>query len=303
MLMILFERRREHSFRYCVLIISAYLISILLHVGIYNQPELLVDLLLSNLIIIFSITLFGIYLNQSSQSQNERLMYLEEEILRKNNLLNTLYHEMHTPLTISKVTVDLLIDSHPGDLNEVQQTFLKSINSNCDRLIFLVDYLLGIAKTEFGEIHLNFKKVDLRKIVQEVVQEFRPILEAKDQTIQLDFPRFISKVMADEIWMQHILINLLYNANKYTSEKGKIFVSLTENKQCILLSVTDDGSGIAPNDRDHIFDPFFRGSNHHTGAGLGLTIVKDIVEKHGGRLYVDTLLGQGTMLLVAFDKL
>ena len=242
------------------------------------------------------------HLAESRERERWQLIRLREEEKRKSELLSTLSHELHTPLTMIKGAVDILLEGRPGPINYTQITFLQTISQNGERLIRLVEELLAQARAEAGWVEIKPKLIDIRDPMKKTIRDIRPLVAQKRQVIRLDYPQVLPRVMADEAWIQQVMTNLICNASKYTSEGGNIFVSLMENQQCILVSVTDDGAGISQAERERLFEPFFRGDHTQRGTGLGLTIIKHIVEMHGGKVYVDTTLGRGTTFLFTLPK-
>jgi len=241
-------------------------------------------------------------LSEAREREHGQLTGQREEGRRKSGLLSTLSHELHTPLTMIKVAVDVLLERRSGPVNDTQMTFLQTISQSCERLIRLVEELLAQARAEAGWVEIRPALIDVREPVKKTIRDIRPLLAQKRQVIRLDYPQVLPKVLADEAWMQQVMTNLLCNASKYTSEGGSIFVSVGEDQQCILVSVTDDGAGMSQAERERLFEPFFRGDHPQKGTGLGLTIIKHIIEMHGGKVYVDTTLGHGTIFLFTLPK-
>ena len=241
-------------------------------------------------------------LAESRERARWQLTRLREEGKRKSELLSTLSHELHTPLTMIKGAVDLLLEGRPGPMNGAQVTFLQTISQNCERLIRLVEELLAQARAEAGWVEIRPELIDVREPVKKTIRDIHPLVAQKRQGIRLDYPQVLPRVMADEAWIQQVMTNLICNASKYTSEGGNIFVSVIENQQCVLVSVTDDGAGMSQAERERLFEPFFRGDHTQRGTGLGLTIIKHIIEMHGGKVYVDTTLGRGTTFLFTLPK-
>lgn len=257
---------------------------------------------LLHMIAFFIIAYLVGHLTESRERERWQLTRLREEEKRKSELLSTLSHELHTPLTMIKGAVDILLEGRPGPINDTQTTFLQTISQNGERLIRLVEELLAQARAEAGWVEIKPNLIDIRDPMKKTIKDIRPLVAQKRQVIRLDYPQVLPRVMADEAWIQQVMTNLIYNASKYTSEGGNIFVSVAENQQCILISVTDDGAGISQAERERLFEPFFRGDHTQRGTGLGLTIIKHIVEMHGGKIYVDTTLGRGTTFLFTLPK-
>ncbi|MEW5815568.1 MAG: HAMP domain-containing sensor histidine kinase [Spirochaetota bacterium] len=223
---------------------------------------------------------------------------LSKRIESKNELLSTLSHELRTPLTMIKAASDILLEGRPGSINNMQSTFLNTISSNTRRLIELVENILVRIKIESTWLKLNLQEIDIRLVVKRIVQNMMPLVRQRNQNLRYDYPHILSRVLADENWIQQVIINLIHNASKYTGENGSIFISIKENEECIVISVSDDGRGIASAQKTQVFHRYYQENGFHEdhadGVGLGLAIVKHVVEKHNGKVYVGSVPGMGS---------
>ncbi|HIQ05826.1 MAG TPA: HAMP domain-containing histidine kinase [Anaerolineae bacterium] len=217
--------------------------------------------------------------------------------------MSALSHEVRTPLAIIKGAAELLLDNKPGPLTPQQRTFLETIAQNCERVITLAEDLLVQARIEAGLFKLNLQPVDVKALTRQVVRNMRLLVAEKGQTITIDYPQVVPRIQADPRLLVQALTNLLYNASRYTSQGGHIYISVAENDESLVISVTDDGAGMSAEERRKLFQKFASGQPLGDGTGLGLVIVKLIVELHGGRILVDTSLGQGTTFLFTLPKL
>ena len=225
---------------------------------------------------------------------------LSRDALAKNaqirsDRLSMLSHEVRTPLTLMRASLELLFDESAGPLTKQQHTFLETIFQNVERINALAQNLLTQARLESGVFSPKTQSVDLRRIVRLVVNDIHILLEHRNQQIRTYYPQVLSLVHVDPGLIRQVLINLIRNASRYTSEGGFIVVSITQNDYALLVSVTDDGAGMGLEHRRQLFQRFSTSdanSGEHTG--LGLVIVKQIVEWHDGRVYVDTSMGRGT---------
>jgi signal transduction histidine kinase len=213
-----------------------------------------------------------------------------------------------------------------GALNENQERFLSIIKTNADRLTMLVNDLLDIGRIDTQRVELNLKEIELPYVVQAVLDSLRGKAEEKRQTLQSDLSAVLPAVVGDRDRLIQILTNLIGNAQRYTPTGGRIVVKarlavapnlktdganlpepaspqddglLWREQQMVRVDVIDDGIGIAPEDRERIFERFFR-SDHPlvqetTGTGLGLSITKSLVEMHGGVIWVDSAQGKGSV--------
>src|SRR5215469_9342776 len=208
----------------------------------------------------------------------------------KDEFVSLVSHELRTPLTSIKGYVDLLIDGDAGEVTEEQREFLEIVKSNSDRLVMLVNDLLDVSRIEAGRINLRLQPVDLVGSINEVATSLRPLMEQKRQPLRLELPEDLPNVRADRDRVAEIVTNLLSNAHKYTLEGGSITVRAQVVGHEVQVEVSDTGVGMTPDERDKLFTKFFRAQNPATqdvsGTGLGLNIVKSLVDKQGGRIWV-----------------
>ena len=151
--------------------------------------------------------------------------------------------------------------------------------------------MLTKGKLDSGIFQPTFHPADIRDTVREVVENMRTFTDRREQTIRTYYPQMLPTVQIDSVLIRQTLLNLIQNAIRHTSSGGQIVVSVSENDNGLLLAVTDDGAGMSLEQRQQLFHRFVSGSG---GTGLGLLIVKQIVELHGGKVLVDTSLGKGT---------
>jgi len=247
--------------------------------------------------VLFWLTLTGITAALAWRHEREyrARAELEKTVQVKSDRLSMLSHEIRTPLTLMRASLELLFDEPAGPLTEQQRTFLETVYQNEERIATLAQNLLTQARLESGVFSPKTQAVDLRHIVRLVANDLRVLIEQRSQQIRTYYPQVLPSVPADPALIRQVLINLIQNASHHTSEGGLIFVSIAKNDYNLLVSVTDDGAGMGLEHRRQLFKRFSTsGANSGEGTGLGLIIVNQIVELHGGRIYVDTSLGRGT---------
>ena len=233
----------------------------------------------------------------------------QSQIDGKNKLLSTLAHELRTPLAVIKTSSEILLEERPGKINPTQKKFLKAVRDNSKRMSRFIDSILASIKIEYAWFRMKKKKQDLRPVIKKVCIDLEPFIKSREQTIKYSYPNLLSKTVIDDNWIQQVLINLIHNASKHIEPGGRIAVTVKENEQCIVVSVSDDGSGIRKDDRPQIFSEFYQGNENpdkqeesFNGVGLGLSIVKNVIEKHGGEVYVGSVSGMGTTLSFTLPK-
>jgi signal transduction histidine kinase/ActR/RegA family two-component response regulator len=217
----------------------------------------------------------------------------------KSQFLAHVSHELRTPLTSIVGFTDNMLEGLVGSLNLKQEQYLSRIKANGTRLARMITDLLDLSRVEAGKLTLAFDHVSLPILASDVIEQIRPLAQAKHIRIELQPSVPDMTVWADADRVSQILTNLLDNAIKYTPEDGMVSVDIAmRDEDLALISVTDTGPGIPKDALPKLFDPFFRVSRHersHTkGLGLGLAIVKELVELHGGTISVKSEEGAGT---------
>jgi PAS domain S-box-containing protein len=224
--------------------------------------------------------------------QNDELRELDE---LKTKFLATVSHELRSPLTSIVSYADLIKDE--GGLTPTAARFLDVISRNAERITKLVGDLLLLSRIEAGMIPLDLVPVSVREVVAEAVQATAPGAAQKGVALEGAAPDG-PPVLADRARLVQVIDNLIANAVKFTDEGGRVGVTAAADGQGWRIDVRDSGIGIPPAEIGHLFDRFFRASNATTagrpGSGLGLSIVKEVAELHGGRVEVTSTLGSGT---------
>jgi PAS domain S-box-containing protein len=205
-------------------------------------------------------------------------------------------HDLRNPINLMNGAVNLLQDSLKAPSPD-QLDYVRMIKAGLKRMSRLIDQVLSLDQVQAnGEP--SFQKVDLNRLAQQVVTEFKLTAEQKGLALTYAGPRSSRRVLADEGWMHRALSNLLSNAIKYTPEGGQVRVRYREADGQALCEVTDTGPGIAPSAQPRLFERFYRAPGEATrktsGTGLGLAIVKTVVEQHAGKVWVSSEEGNGS---------
>lgn len=215
-------------------------------------------------------------------------------------MLATLAHEIRTPLTIMQTTENVLMQQIPGPLNPRQKKFMESIFINTQRLITFSENMLTLLKLERDWKPDLSTTIDLKNVIRQVSQSMEPMLESKGQHIKVSFPSLLSHPKADEAWIRQVLINLVHNASKHTDEHGFILISVTQDESQVVVTVTDNGHGLLGGQRETLFKEFYQENQdlkeYQDGFGLGLAIVRMIIERHHGQVYITSSKQLGTMV-------
>ncbi len=218
----------------------------------------------------------------------------------KREFISKVSHELRTPLTAIKGHVDLLLLGTLGTLNESQISCLTVAKNNSNRLRDLIEDILDISRIESGKIKLYFKQVDIRLVINDVVQSLQLEAERQQMNVEVEIEDELPLVIADQKRLTQVVFNLFSNAVKYTYAQGKIWIRAFRNPaNMIQVEVEDTGVGMSPEQCAKLFRPFYRADNPLRdavgGTGLGLSIAKSLVEQHGGQMWVTSELGKGSI--------
>jgi signal transduction histidine kinase len=227
--------------------------------------------------------------------QNEQLRQLDR---LKDEFVSSVSHELRTPLTSITGYVELLLEEEP---TAQRREYLRVIERSADRLLGLVSDLLFAARLQEGRLELEREPVDVVRLVTEAVEEARPRAESAGIGLaaRCDGPLTVE---GEPARLAQLLDNLVSNAIKFTPEGGHVAVDAAAHDGVVRIDVSDSGIGISADDRERLFERFFRSQSalerQIQGTGLGLYISKAIVEAHGGRIGVSSTEGEGTTFAV-----
>jgi len=233
----------------------------------------------------------------------------------KSKFITTVSHQLRTPMTSVKGYLDLLIGGMVGEINVTHKRFLSTIKINADRMINIINNMIYVSELEGAPFQLTVKPTDVSKQINEAVGAIRGQLEVRDLTLSLEVADDLPLVSADPTRLRQILDNLLSNACKFTYPGGQIKVVAqlheggeveadssglaTGTATMVLVSVADTGVGIAPEEQEKVFEPFYHAESplevEASGVGVGLTIARSLVQAHGGRMWVESVPGQGSV--------
>jgi two-component system phosphate regulon sensor histidine kinase PhoR len=221
----------------------------------------------------------------------------------RQEFLTNVSHELRTPLASIKLMLDTVTQA-PED--EAARIFLPQVQGQVDRLTTLVQRLLEQARVESGQLVLQMAEIDLEEVARPIVQSFGPQAAAKNVNLELRAQR-PAIVEADEQRLSQVFVNLVDNALRFTPPGGSVSVTLDVEDGYALICVADTGMGIPYKDLPYVFERFYVAEPSRTrgisGAGLGLSIVKQIVEAHHGSVEVESTLGSGTKFTVRIPML
>ena len=237
--------------------------------------------------------------------ERERMQVAHLRALDKlqENFVSAVSHELRTPLTCVKTSTDLL-QATSSNLSEEQGELVRTIGHHVGRLEALVSDLLELTKLEAGQITLSKQPTDLRQIANRVVRALHPLTDRKGQAVSLHWPESLSQVPVDRRRIEQVLTNILSNAIKFTPKRSQIDVRLTETPDSLQVCVADNGPGIPVEEQERVFDKFYVVADGRglSGVGLGLYLAREMIELHGGRIWVESQVGAGSTFCFSIPK-
>lgn len=220
----------------------------------------------------------------------------------KTNFIATVSHELKTPISSIKMSLQLLENEQVGKLNEEQKNLLHSIRDDAGRLLKITGELLNMTQVESGNIQMAVIAANPKEIVNYAVSANRAAAEQKNIKLEVIIPADLPNVQADEEKTAWVLNNLISNAIRYSYENSTVFINVKQEGNKINFSVSDTGQGIAPQYKEKIFDRYFRiPGTKKEGTGLGLSISKEFIEAQGGSIQVSSDFGAGSTFTITLN--
>jgi signal transduction histidine kinase len=221
----------------------------------------------------------------------------------RSDFLSMVSHELKSPLSSLLMQISVVLDGLAGELNSKQSGLLGKAKEKTKGMITLVNDILDYRRIEEGKSIQKIESLDLTEILQHTAELMRLSAEEKDISITCEVADQIPAFSGDRGGVEAIFVNLISNAVKYTPKGGNVSVGLDKVGRDIWFKVVDNGVGIPPEDLDRIFEKFYRIKTEETrsisGSGLGLSIVKGIVDAHNGSIHVESQVGSGTTFTVS----
>jgi signal transduction histidine kinase len=237
---------------------------------------------------------------------NQEMTRLNKELARinqfKDEFMANMSHELRTPLNSIIGFSEILVDGLAGDINEEQQEFINNILSSGKHLLLIINDILDLSKIRSGRMKLYIEEIRSDELITDIRQTISGVIQGKNQQFTQIVNEKVTTLNIDKKKVKQVLLNLLGNANKFTSEGGTIELQISPAQQngesAIRFSVADSGIGISPENFELIFDEFRQVDGSHSreyeGTGLGLPIAKKLVELHGGKIWVESKVNHGT---------
>jgi len=217
----------------------------------------------------------------------------------KDEFLATMSHELRTPLNSIIGFSDVLLAEMFGSLNEKQTAYINHISNSGKHLLDLINDILDLSKVEAGKMELDYQEFDISHAIAEVKTITEPLATKKGICLDIKVEPQLGMIYADKTKLRQILYNLTSNAIKFTPEKGNVAIEVRRSGNMIQVSIKDTGIGISKSDMDKLFQPFRQLNPYltreHEGTGLGLALVKKFIEMHGGKIRVESKIGEGSI--------
>lgn len=241
--------------------------------------------------------------NTKLEARNAELSRLDE---MKSSFVSIAAHELRTPLAAISGYLEVMLDGEAGQLTQQQSDYLRIVENSAHRLLHITNQLLDSTRIEMGRLELVLQRTDLIALLHNVALELAPRFDAKAQRIVLRAALDLPDALCDAIRAGQVISNLLDNASKYSPPGATVTAEVqpAEEDGFLQLSVTDQGVGIAREEADRLFSPFYRTGgaalNSTAGVGLGLFIARSLAELHGGRIWFHSVPGDGSTFYVTF---
>ena len=233
---------------------------------------------------------------------------IENLIQERSRFMNRVAHNLRAPLAAMVSMLEVIREGYLGDMNETSRNYLNRIDRRVQGMLLMIHELMMLAKSQGKQPQMEVKAVNLKSIASRIQQNFQEEAIKKRLTFEVIIPEDLPEIKGDPEMIEQLFENLISNAIKYTPEGGRVGMTFwTGGNGMVRMVVSDNGIGIPKSEMSRLFTQFFRASNVQDviGTGLGLTIVKEIVDKHGGQIEVESEEGFGTTFIIhlpAADK-
>jgi len=250
--------------------------------------------------------------NHQLEVQNKELLRRQQELVEKteeaeeanrlkSEFLANMSHELRTPLNVIVGFSELMLDEIPGPVNKEQRQCLDDILASGRHLLGLINELLDLSKIELGKMTLNLESIALTAVIASLYNTIMVILTPRKQSLDVKIVEGLPRAYADEVRLRQVLLNLVSNSAKFTPDGGKLRIEVVKTGDWCQISVIDNGIGIKKEHQKRIFESFYQQDSNliqeKSGTGLGLAVAKQIIDKHGGRIWVESEYGKGSRFI------
>jgi signal transduction histidine kinase len=242
----------------------------------------------------------GVKLSCANIALSRAKIAFEQAAKRREEMVQDVAHDLRTPLTSIKGASQNLLDDMAGPLSDSAREYVEIVRDQAEHLIGIVNWLVDAMRVSLDPVEIETSPVDIDELARRVVRGFRPI--AEEQQIELTVKTEPSGALVDAAKLFLVIENLVGNALKFTEAGGKVAVSVRPVDQAVEISVTDTGVGLTPEERQHVFDRYYRSRDPRGGTGLGLSISRELVRLHGGDIGVTSEKGKGSTFLITLPS-
>ncbi len=251
-------------------------------------------------------------ISHNTQDENEHILgyviilknitkFMELD-LAKTHFIATVSHELKTPISAIKLSLQLLENEKTGTLNDDQRELIKSCEEDTNTLLKLVSEILNLTQIETGKIQLNIMPSNLKDTIQYAINTNKPIADKRNIKFIEDYPSELPEVLIDKEKTAWVITNLISNAIRYSFDNSNIKISILQTGNRVKISLTDSGQGIDPKYQNKIFDRYFKvPDTEKEGTGLGLAISKEFIEAQGGQISVESKIGVGSTFSIVLN--
>jgi len=261
-----------------IIIIGSTLIAYAIGTRYIEDPEIVALIVLILTAILFSVAFI---ITRSFEK-------LAEASRMKSEFISVVSHQLRSPLSNLRWSIELLMSGRLGKIEEKQTEYFRILKENSSRMAELVSDLLTVSKIETATLPLKKKEIFLPDLINKIILEFEPFAKASNVELKFKFEKDLAKILADPSQIRQVIENLLDNAIRYIKDKGEVEIWLEKKNKNVYFEIKDNGVGIPKEDQKYIFQKFFRSENilryQTQGSGLGLFISKAIIEMSGGKI-------------------
>jgi signal transduction histidine kinase len=239
-------------------------------------------------------------INQLYEEEKKHRQELEEEGKARAQFINVLAHELRTPLTPLVVSLDMARDMLSSEPDSVRFKLLSNAMNSADSLRSRLEELLDLARFSRGTFSLKLQLIEPGVYFETLGLRYKPVLDQKGQTLKMEIAASLPQIKADPSRLEQVIINLLSNASKYSPDNSRITFRVKQEGSHLRVEVQDQGIGIPPEEISKIFLPYHRAEQDrqvYPGIGLGLAVCSQIIQAHGGRIWVESQRGQGSTFM------
>ena len=222
----------------------------------------------------------------------------------KTEFMNIAAHELKSPVTPIKGYLDLILSDK--NTSEQVKKWASISKRNAERLLILVNDILDVARLDSDTMRFDIERIDINEILNEIIEDMKPAVENKNLDFLIEIQNDLNPILGDKYRLSQVMKNLMVNAIKFT-DKGHIGIKAHENGKETIISVEDTGVGIPVSDTKKIFSKFYQSytgdDRKHEGTGLGLFICQQILEKHNGKIWVESTIQKGSTFYISIPHL